>query len=133
MRLFRDLLPRPLNGSARSRSGLDGDRIRNIGTEGSQAPDRLLLDGAVPRSLTVDHGTEFTALEEWGWRRGAKLDYRIVERPTAGRMSERQSALSIEDAKEKSKPGDRESACRVTDSDAVTCTRRQNTKLSSTA
>lgn len=45
-------------------SALSGQKV-------SHAPDRRRLDGAVPSSLTVDHGTELTVLEEWAWRRGA--------------------------------------------------------------
>ena len=31
----------------------------------------------VPKSITVDHGTEFMskALEDWAWQRGVKLDF----------------------------------------------------------
>ena len=42
------------------------------------ALDRVLATtGAVPRSITVDHGTEFTsrALEDWAYRRGVALDF----------------------------------------------------------
>lgn len=43
----------------------------------SAALDRVLGDGAIPRSITVDHGTEFTsrALEDWAYRRGVQLDF----------------------------------------------------------
>ena len=38
-----------------------------------QVRDRVLDTPAVPRSITVDHGTEFQsrALEDWAYRRGA--------------------------------------------------------------
>ena len=42
-----------------------------------QALDRVLRGGVVgPRSITVDHGTEFQprALEDWAYRRGVQLD-----------------------------------------------------------
>jgi putative transposase len=41
------------------------------------ALDRVLGGSTVPRSITVDHGTEFQsrALEEWADRRGVKLDF----------------------------------------------------------
>jgi putative transposase len=41
------------------------------------ALDRVLGDGVRPRSITVDHGTEFTsrALEDWAYRRGVQLDF----------------------------------------------------------
>ena len=43
----------------------------------SQALDRIVGDGVRPRSITVDHGTEFQsrALEEWAYRRGVQLDF----------------------------------------------------------
>jgi putative transposase len=36
-----------------------------------------------PRSITVDHGTEFTsrALEDWAYRRGVQLDFIHPGRP----------------------------------------------------
>jgi putative transposase len=39
--------------------------------------DRVLGDRPRPRSITVDHGTEFQsrALEDWAYRRGAQLDF----------------------------------------------------------
>ena len=41
------------------------------------ALDRALVEGVVPRSITVDHGTEFMsrALEDWACRRGVQLDF----------------------------------------------------------
>jgi hypothetical protein len=41
-----------------------------------QALDRVLAGLRVPRSITVDHGTEFMsrALEDWAYRRGVQLD-----------------------------------------------------------
>jgi putative transposase len=41
------------------------------------ALDRVLADGAAPRSITVDHGTEFMsrALEDWAFTRGVQLDF----------------------------------------------------------
>jgi putative transposase len=43
----------------------------------SEALDRVLGSGAIPRSITVDHGTEFTsrALEDWAYQRGVALDF----------------------------------------------------------
>lgn len=37
----------------------------------------MLGDGPGPRSITVDHGTEFQsrALEDWAYRRGVQLDF----------------------------------------------------------
>jgi putative transposase len=42
-----------------------------------QALDRALCAGMVPRSITVDHGTEFMsrALEDWAFARGVQLDF----------------------------------------------------------
>ena len=41
------------------------------------ALDRVLPSGARPRSITVDHGTEFMsrALEDWAYQRGVQLDF----------------------------------------------------------
>jgi putative transposase len=43
----------------------------------AEALDRVLGESASPRSITVDHGTEFTsrALEDWAYRRGVALDF----------------------------------------------------------
>jgi putative transposase len=43
----------------------------------SQILDRVLGDQPSPRSITVDHGTEFQsrALEDWAYRRGVQLDF----------------------------------------------------------
>ena len=40
--------------------------------------------GRLPKSITVDHGTEFTsrALEDWAWRRGVELDFIQPGKPT---------------------------------------------------
>ena len=48
------------------------------------ALDRALGAGAPPRSITVDHGTEFQsrALEDWAWRRGVQLDFIRPGKPT---------------------------------------------------
>jgi putative transposase len=48
------------------------------------ALDRAIGDGPVPRSITVDHGTEFMsrALEDWAWRRGVQLDFTRPGKPT---------------------------------------------------
>ena len=43
----------------------------------AQVLDRVLDTPAVPRSITVDHGTEFQsrALEDWAYRRSVQLDF----------------------------------------------------------
>jgi putative transposase len=50
---------------------------RMSGETVGQALDRVLADGPGPRSITVDHGTEFQsrALEDWAYRRGVQLDF----------------------------------------------------------
>jgi putative transposase len=44
----------------------------------------LSLSRALPRAITVDHGTEFTSksLDEWAWNRGVKLDFIRPGKPT---------------------------------------------------
>jgi hypothetical protein len=77
--------------------------------------DRAIAGGSAPRSITVDHGTEFMsrALEDWAYRRGVQLDFirpgKSVENAFIeslnGRLSarrfERAPFTSIEDAKAK--------------------------------
>jgi putative transposase len=43
----------------------------------SMALDHALTGGPVPKSITVDHGTEFMsrALEDWAYLRGVQLDF----------------------------------------------------------
>jgi len=43
----------------------------------SAALDRVIAAGGTPRSITVDHGTEFMsrALEDWAYQRGVQLDF----------------------------------------------------------
>jgi putative transposase len=43
----------------------------------AEALDCVLAGSTSPRSITVDHGTEFTsrALEDWAYRRGVALDF----------------------------------------------------------
>jgi len=50
---------------------------RMSGVTVSQALDRVLDGAGTPRSITVDHGTEFQsrALEDWTYRRGIQLDF----------------------------------------------------------
>lgn len=50
----------------------------------AEALERWAAIHGTPRSITVDHGTEFTskALEEWAWRRGVKLDFIRPGKPT---------------------------------------------------
>jgi putative transposase len=57
------------------------------GTDVAAALDRVLAaggTGSLPRSITVDHGTEFTsrALEDWAYARGVALDFTRPGKPT---------------------------------------------------
>ena len=79
------------------------------------ALDRVLAAGAAPRSITVDHGTEFMsrALEDWAYRRGVQLDFIRPGKPVEnafiesfnGRLRDEclnvHQFLSIEDAQAK--------------------------------
>ncbi len=51
--------------------------FRMSGATVGQALDRALTGVSGPRSITVDHGTEFQsrALEDWAYRRGVQLDF----------------------------------------------------------
>ena len=51
--------------------------FRMSGERVGQALDRVLGEGTYPRSITVDHGTEFQsrALEDWAYRQGVQLDF----------------------------------------------------------
>ena len=52
-------------------------RFRMSGEVVGQVLDRALNGTPGPRSITVDHGTEFQsrALEDWAYRRGVQLDF----------------------------------------------------------
>jgi len=81
----------------------------------ADALDRVLRRGAIPRSITVDHGTEFTsrALEDWAYRRGVQLDFIRSGKPVEnafiesfnGRLRDEclnvHQFLSLEDARRK--------------------------------
>ena len=70
---------------------------------------------ALPKAITVDHGTEFTSksLDEWAWNSGVKLDFIRPGKPTENAFIEsfngrlRDECLnvnefgSIEDARQK--------------------------------
>ena len=57
--------------------------FRMTGETVGQVLDRVLDTPAVPRSITVDHGTEFQsrALEDWAYRRGVQLDFIQLGKP----------------------------------------------------
>jgi putative transposase len=79
------------------------------------ALERAIADEGVPRSITVDHGTEFMsrALEDWAYERGVQLDFIRPGKPVENAFIEafngrlRDECLnvhqftSIEDAKAK--------------------------------
>ena len=79
------------------------------------ALDRVLGAGTRPRSITVDHGTEFTSrvLEDWAYRRGVELDFIRPGKPVEnayiesfnGRLRDEclnvHQFLSLEDARAK--------------------------------
>lgn len=54
------------------------------GTDVVATLDRWVGKHGSPRSITVDHGTEFTskALEAWAWWRGVELDFTHPGKPT---------------------------------------------------
>ena len=78
-----------------------------------EALDRVLGEATGPRSITVDHGTEFQsrALEDWAYRRGVQLDFIRPGKPVEnafiesfnGRLRDEclnvHQFLSIEDAR----------------------------------
>ena len=81
----------------------------------ADALDRAIGDGPAPRSVTVDHSTEFMsrALEDWAYRRGVQLDFTRPGKPTDnghiesfnGRLRDEclnvQQFLSLADARQK--------------------------------
>jgi putative transposase len=81
----------------------------------AEALDRAIARHGKPRSITVDHGTEFTsrALDDWAYRRGVLLDFIRPGKPVENGFVESFNGklrdeclnanqfLSIEDAKRK--------------------------------
>ncbi len=81
----------------------------------AEALDRAIAKHRKPRSITVDHGTEFTsrALDDWAYRRGVLLDFIRPGKPVENGFVESFNGklrdeclnanqfLSIEDAKRK--------------------------------
>ena len=65
-------------------------RFRMSGEIVGQVLDRVLSEGPAPRSITVDHGTEFQsrALEEWAYRRGVQLDFIRPGKPVENAFNE---------------------------------------------
>ena len=56
----------------------------------AEALDAVSRQRSLPRSIRVDHGTEFTskALDGWAWKNGIQLDYIRPGRPTENGMIE---------------------------------------------
>jgi putative transposase len=56
----------------------------------AMAPARVSLHRTLPRSITVDHGTEFTsrALDQWAWENGMQLDFTRPGKPTDNGLCE---------------------------------------------
>ena len=55
----------------------DGRAELGLGRLVAELLERWVSTHGAPKSITVDHGTEFTsrALEDWAWHRGVKLDF----------------------------------------------------------
>ena len=64
--------------------------FRMSGARVGDAVDRVLRGERGPRSITVDHGTEFQsrALEEWAYRRGVQLDFMRPGKPVENALIE---------------------------------------------
>ena len=64
--------------------------FRMSGETVGQALDRVLNGVSGPRSITVDHGTEFQsrALEDWAYRRGVQLDFIRPGKPVENALIE---------------------------------------------
>ena len=81
----------------------------------AEALDRAIAEHGKPKTITVDHGTEFTsrALDDWAYRRGVTLDFIRPGKPTENGFIEAFNGklrdeclnanqfLSIEDARSK--------------------------------
>jgi len=64
--------------------------FRLTGTSVATALTRVSLHRALPRSITVDHGTEFTsrALDQWAYDNGVQLDFTRPGKPTDNGLCE---------------------------------------------
>ena len=60
------------------------------GASVAMALARVSLHRTLPRSITVDHGTEFTsrALDQWAWESGVQLDFTRPGKPTDNGLCE---------------------------------------------
>lgn len=64
--------------------------FRLTGESVAQALARASQCRSLPRSITVDHGTEFTsrALDQWAWENGVQLDFTRPGKPTDSGLCE---------------------------------------------
>jgi putative transposase len=64
--------------------------LRLSGESVAQALNRVSEGRGLPRSITVDHGTEFTskALDEWAYQNGVLLDFTRPGKPTDNGLCE---------------------------------------------
>lgn len=64
--------------------------LRLTGESVVQALQRAASERNLPRSITVDHGTEFTsrALDQWAWDNGISLDFTRPGKPTDNGLCE---------------------------------------------
>ena len=64
--------------------------FRLTGDSVAQALARVSKDRILPRSITVDHGSEFTskALDHWAWENGVQLDFTRPGKPTDNGLCE---------------------------------------------
>ncbi len=64
--------------------------FRLSGESVAQALSRVSAARPLPRSITVDHGTEFTskALDQWAWENGIQLDFTRPDKPTDNGLCE---------------------------------------------
>ena len=64
--------------------------FRLTGESVAQALAEASQQRSLPRSITVDHGTEFTskALDQWAWENGVQLDFTRPGKPTDNGLCE---------------------------------------------
>ena len=64
--------------------------FRLTGESVARALSHASAQRPLPRSITVDHGTEFTskALDQWAWENGVQLDFTRPGKPTDNGLCE---------------------------------------------
>jgi putative transposase len=64
--------------------------FRLTGQHVAEALGQAAKTRTLPRSITVDHGTEFTskALDQWAWENGVQLDFTRPGKPTDNGLCE---------------------------------------------